>query len=314
MRVENLMGEPCYKILLVEDNEDHVYIFKTFLSADKSISLEPVVAACLDEAINLIRGNHFDLVLLDLMLPDSKGINTFVKLHYQYPEIPVVVITSLNDSELGIKAAQLGAQDYLIKEEINSDLLRWAILFALGRHGKDENLRKQALIDELSQLYNRRGFISVFQQYLKIAQREGQNLLLIMVDVDGLKSINDTYGHLEGDRAIIDTGKILKSTFRGCDLVGRTGGDEFVVLAVQASDENAQTLRERLQNKNDQDNSTNANFILSLSVGVTRFDPQVKIAFETLLAKADDDLYDQKRRKHRLKSGGENLYSGCYKN
>jgi two-component system cell cycle response regulator len=300
------MGEPCYKILLVEDNEDHVYIFKTFLSADKSISLEPVVASCLDDAISLIRGNHFDLVLLDLMLPDSKGINTFIKLHYQFPEIPVVVITSLNDSELGIKAAQLGAQDYLIKGEINSDLLRRAILFAIVRHEKDENLRKQALIDELSQLYNRRGFISVFHQYLKIAQREGQNLLLIMVDVDGLKSINDTHGHLEGDRAIIDTGKILKGTFRGSDLVGRIGGDEFVVLAVQASDENAQALRERLQNKIDQYNSTNVNFTLSLSVGITRFDPQVNTPFETLLAQADDDLYDQKRRKHRLKSGGEN--------
>jgi two-component system cell cycle response regulator len=260
----------------------------------------------LDDAISLIRGNHFDLVLLDLMLPDSKGINTFIKLHYQFPEIPVVVITSLNDSELGIKAAQLGAQDYLIKGEINSDLLRRAILFALVRHEKDENLRKQALIDELSQLYNRRGFISVFHQYLKIAQREGQNLLLIMVDVDGLKSINDTHGHLEGDRAIIDTGKILKGTFRGSDLVGRIGGDEFVVLAVQASDENAQALRERLQNKIDQYNSTNTNFTLSLSVGITRFDPQVNIPFETLLAQADDDLYDQKRRKHRLKSGGEN--------
>jgi two-component system cell cycle response regulator len=299
------MGEPCYKILLVEDNEDHVYIFKTFLASDKSISFEPVVAASLDEAINLIRDNHFDLVLLDLMLPDSKGINTFISLHCQFPEIPVVVITSLNDSELGIKAAQLGAQDYLIKGEINSDLLRRAVLFALVRHEKDENLRKQALIDELSQLYNRRGFISVFHQYLKIALREDQNLLLVMVDVDGLKLINDTFGHLEGDRAIIDTGKILKSTFRGSDLVGRIGGDEFVVLAVQASDENAQALRERLQNKIDQYNSTNENFTLSLSVGIKRFDPQIKVSFETLLAQADNDLYDQKRRKRRLKSGGD---------
>jgi two-component system cell cycle response regulator len=299
------MGEPCYKILLVEDNEDHVYIFKTFLASDKSISFEPVVAASLDEAINLIRDNHFDLVLLDLMLPDSKGINTIISLHCQFPEIPVVVITSLNDSELGIKAAQLGAQDYLIKGEINSDLLRRAVLFALVRHEKDENLRKQALIDELSQLYNRRGFISVFHQYLKIALREDQNLLLVMVDVDGLKLINDTFGHLEGDRAIIDTGKILKSTFRGSDLVGRIGGDEFVVLAVQASDENAQALRERLQNKIDQYNSTNENFTLSLSVGIKRFDPQIKVPFETLLAQADNDLYDQKRRKRRLKSGGD---------
>ena len=127
-------------------------------------------------------------------------------------------------------------------------------------------------------------------------------LLLFMVDVDGLKTINDTYGHIEGDRAIVDTGRVLKDTFRTSDLIGRIGGDEFIVLAVQASDKNISGIRKRLQDNLDGYNSTNNKFELSLSVGITPFDPQEDVLFEELLEMADLDLYDQKRQKRGMKS------------
>jgi len=296
-RGDILMEEPSYKVLLVEDNEDHIFILKSFLSMIENVSLELSVVPLLEDALTRIRENHIDIVLLDLMLPDSKGLDTFNKFHQRFPQVPVVVTTALNDAELGMRAVQLGAQDYLIKGDINSNLLSRSILFALVRHEKDENLRRLALIDELSQLYNRHGFLSVYQQYLKMARRDNKNLLLFMVDVDGLKMINDTYGHLEGDRAIADSGKILKITFRSSDLIGRIGGDEFVVLAFQASDKNVKGIRDRLQENLDQHNRTNPNFRLSLSLGVTTFNPHDEVLFEELLARADEDLYDQKRLK-----------------
>ena len=297
-----LMDKPRYKILLVEDNEDHVFILQSFLSMIDAFSLDPVVVPKLEDAFGQIKSDHFDIVLLDLMLPDCKGMETFNRLHHHFPQVPIVVTTALNDAELGVHAVQQGAQDYLIKGEINNKVLSRSILYALVRHEKGENLRKLALIDELSQVYNRRGFISVYQQYVKIARRDNMTLLLFMVDVDGLKTINDTYGHIEGDRAIVDTGRVLKDTFRTSDLIGRIGGDEFIVLAVQASDKNISGIRKRLQDNLDGYNSTNNKFELSLSVGITPFDPQEDVLFEELLEMADLDLYDQKRQKRGMKS------------
>lgn len=298
------MAEPKYKVLLVEDNEDHIYIFQTYLSLVENVSIESVVVPRLEDALKLTRDDNFDIVLLDLMLPDSKGLDTFTKFYHRFPDIPVVVITALNDSGYGTQAVQLGAQDYLIKGDINSNLLNRAILYALIRHEKDESLRQLALIDELTQLYNRRGFLSVFHQYLEIARREDKDLLLLMVDVDGLKVINDSLGHLEGDRAIIDTAKVLKETFRSSDLIGRIGGDEFVVLAVQASDKDVIGIRMRLQENTDKYNQRNPDFTLSLSIGIIAFNPKDDVIFEVLLEQADEDLYHQKRQKRKEKSGG----------
>jgi diguanylate cyclase (GGDEF)-like protein len=286
-----------YKVLLVEDNDDHAHLAINYLSMVETITLETERASDLKDAIECCQEEDYDIVLLDLMLPDSGGLDTFKRFHARYPQLPVVVVSDLNDEALAINAVGSGAQDYLLKGDINPTLLTRAILYALVRHEKDENLRKLALVDELSQLYNRRGFISVFQQSRKLARRANRGLILIMVDMDGLKGINDTYGHQEGDRAIIDTGKILQKTFRASDLVGRIGGDEFAVLAVDASGENPQGIRERLQSQIDRYNRSNPNFNLSLSIGVIKFDPAADLPLETLLDQADQDLYDQKRRK-----------------
>ena len=196
------------------------------------------------------------------------------------------------------------SQDYLIKGDINSNILSRSLVYALIRHEKDENLRQLALVDELTQLYNRRGFLSVFQHYLKIAQRENKDMLLLMVDMDRLKVINDTYGHLEGDRAIADTAGILKETFRSSDLIGRIGGDEFVVLAVQASDKNVRGIEERLQANIDLYNQAAQSFKLSLSVGITSFNPHDDVLFEALLTQADEDLYQKKAQKRKYHSQG----------
>lgn len=291
------MEEPVYKVLLVEDNEDHIFILKSFLSRVEGVSLDLTVVSRLDEALSRVQEEQVDIAILDLMLPDSKGLETFNRFHQYFPQIPVVVTTALNDAELGVRAVQLGAQDYLIKGELNGNLLTRSIQFALVRHKKGESLRKLALIDELSQLYNRCGFVSVLHQYLRMTLRDKKTTLFLMVDVDRLKVINDTFGHLEGDRAIVDTAKILRETFRSSDLIGRIGGDEFAVLAIQANEKDISSLRDRLRAKLDQYNRTNPNFTLSLSVGIIEFEPHEEVEFEELIMQADQDLYAQKRLK-----------------
>lgn len=162
-----------------------------------------------------------------------------------------------------------------------------------------EELRALSLIDELTNLYNRRGFLTLARQQLKMADRMHRGMFLIFADLDDLKEINDSQGHPAGDQALMDVAKIMKDTFREPDILARIGGDEFVVLAIEgASAANAEVLSARFN-----DNLTGFNekghraYPLSLSQGVVRLEPGRLTSIEDLLAQADRLMYEKKRLK-----------------
>jgi diguanylate cyclase (GGDEF)-like protein len=159
----------------------------------------------------------------------------------------------------------------------------------------DRELRYLALTDDLTCLYNRRGFFAAATQQLKLAQRNAQSLLLLFCDVDNLKKINDTYGHAEGDLVLVRTADALEKAFRGSDIIARLGGDEFVVLAQVAPGQTQEVLLRRLEKNLKKSNSGGARYELSLSVGVARFDPKRAISLGELLAQADKAMYEKKR-------------------
>ncbi|MGZ5435849.1 MAG: GGDEF domain-containing protein [Pyrinomonadaceae bacterium] len=162
-------------------------------------------------------------------------------------------------------------------------------------------LQNLSLIDELTGLYNRRGFMAVTEQHLAAIRRNKQVPVILYADLDGLKTINDSLGHHEGDRALKKTGDILKDTFRTSDIVARLGGDEFVVLAAIGQEEVADSLTERLQERFDISNAqANRPYQLSISVGVVHFD-STDTSIEEVTARADRSMYEDKRRKHSLR-------------
>jgi len=166
------------------------------------------------------------------------------------------------------------------------------------RKRAESALRSLSLVDELTGLYNRRGFLAVTEQYLESFQRSDNSLVVLYADLDGLKRINDSLGHLEGDRALMRTAEILKEAFRSSDIIARLGGDEFVLLASVGADESAESLTERLQQKIDLANAQrNRPYDLSISIGVTHFDPDEACTIEELMARADSVMYEEKRRK-----------------
>jgi diguanylate cyclase (GGDEF)-like protein len=167
------------------------------------------------------------------------------------------------------------------------------------RHKAQEELRSLSLIDELTGLLNRRGFLTVAQQTLNLAQRLEGPLLLVFADLDGMKAINDTLGHREGDRALIDAAEILRKTYRDSDIIARLGGDEFTVLAMGTSIKDAAVLARRLQSKIDAQNTRgHRSYHLSISVGVVPYDAKEPQPIADLLARADAAMYDNKRRKY----------------
>jgi diguanylate cyclase (GGDEF)-like protein/PAS domain S-box-containing protein len=167
----------------------------------------------------------------------------------------------------------------------------------------EEELRSLSLVDDLTGLFNRRGFLAVVQQQLKFAQRLKGTFLLMFADVDGLKEINDRLGHLEGDRALQDVADVLRKTFRDSDTIARLGGDEFTILAMGIPGVDSEILVHRLQRQLDAQNATaGRQYHLSMSVGVVPFDPETPEPINELLARADAAMYENKRRKRCMRA------------
>jgi diguanylate cyclase (GGDEF)-like protein len=160
----------------------------------------------------------------------------------------------------------------------------------------EEALRAMALRDDLTGLYNRRGFLVLADQHLKIAQREKKNMILLYADVDDLKYINDTFGHPYGDQALRETAQSIKSTFRKSDVIARIGGDEFVVLAIENTRASPESLMDRLRKKLASFNAQgDRDYQLSLSMGWVYHDHTSPRSLEELIHQADQAMYNQKK-------------------
>ncbi len=158
-----------------------------------------------------------------------------------------------------------------------------------------EALRAISLEDDLTGLYNRRALVVLAEQQLRLAERNARGTVLLYIDVDGLKEINDTFGHQEGDQTLIDVARILRLTFRSSDIIARIGGDEFAVLAPEAKEENGEDLRRRLLDAVDGWNASGDGRALSVSVGVARYEQGSAVDVEALLNAADADMYARRR-------------------
>ncbi len=168
-----------------------------------------------------------------------------------------------------------------------------------ARKNMEEQLRALSLTDELTGLHNRRGFLSVAQQNLFLAKRARLNAALIYIDLDNMKSINDNYGHEEGDRALRTVAAILRRVFRESDVLARLGGDEFVVLHLEPRGE-TQTAQTRLQQTLTEVNDQRVlPYALAMSIGIVHQHPNAHATLEELLALADAQMYEIKRTKRR---------------
>jgi diguanylate cyclase (GGDEF)-like protein len=184
-----------------------------------------------------------------------------------------------------------------IQKRSVSELLMRAVRCAAKQYMLQAELGNLALTDDLTNLYNRRGFQALAERQLKLARRSERAMLLFFIDVNGLKRINDSFGHCEGDLTLKRTATILKNTFRDSDIIARLGGDEFAVLAVQASDRNENSIRARLHRCLNAVNAQEPRFQLSISIGVARFDHRYPTSIRDLMAQADEAMYEQKRNR-----------------
>jgi diguanylate cyclase (GGDEF)-like protein len=219
--------------------------------------------------------------------PDETLDNVF---HGMLREANRELASLLKDVHAGPDTALLNGA----RSNATRNLLLRALQCATKQYMVQAELSNLALKDELTGLYNRRGFLVLADRQLKLARRSDRSLLLFFLDVDGLKKINDTLGHTEGDAALKRMAEALQSTFRDSDLTARFGGDEFAALAIEASGNNEASIRDRLTEYLNLASRKDA-FKFSVSLGTARFDPLKPSSIRELIAQADHAMYDQKR-------------------
>ena len=267
------------------------------LDLQHSKQFQMVHAEGLELAAERLSSQHADVMLVDLEAKQGQGSAFVQAARAAAPDMPIVILAEHEDELLAVDALRQGVQDFLAKGRLDRPTLVRSLRFSIERHRFQKSLQSLSLIDDLTGLCNRRGFIALAGQHLRMIQRKGA-ALLIYLDLDGLKLINDTYGHLEGNRALIVTANILRSSFRQSDILARLGGDEFCVLMTDAGQDSAQQVRKRMQQRTDFVNALSSwRFHLSLSVGIADVPVVHQPSLDDLLRAADALMYEEKRSK-----------------
>jgi diguanylate cyclase (GGDEF)-like protein len=283
---------------LVESDEGYYDELREGLGIAHSGVLELEWVNELSQALGKLTQGGFDAVLLSLDLPDSQGMVTFDRAYAFAPDVPIIVISTEADEEAAVSTVQAGAQDYLVTNEVGPSLIVRSVRHGIERHRLFSALRSLSLIDDLTGLYNRRGFADLGEQYLKLARRSGRGVTMVFLDLDRFKTINDSLGHHVGDRALLKVADILRATFRRSDIIARLGGDEFGVLALEAADESSENLVARLRERViDFNESSPEPYQLSVSIGMAHHDDDPRVRLEDLVTAADAEMYREKHGK-----------------
>lgn len=306
-------------ILIVDDNPDNLRLLAKILESQGYVVRKALNGRM---ALQGVQRDPPALILLDINMPEMNGYEVCQKLKASETsdQIPVIFISAIERLENKVRAFELGGVDYITKPfqeqevlmRVKNQLLiqqqRQQLLEQNQRleHEIQERLRAEAEVrqlsvtDELTGLYNRRGFFLLAEQQLKIARRTQTSYLILFADLDGLKKINDTFGHELGDRIIVDAAKILKQTFREADIIARLGGDEFALFIPNFSGDSSTNFHERLQENIDRFNQQSERAYISISLGIQFGDLNTVFSLEELLAKADQLMYEHKRTKRCL--------------
>ena len=294
------------KILLVEDNPGDARLIKELLLGPTyfGANYQPSQVETLRAATQMCTSDRFDVILLDLNLPDSTGLETLTSLNGMFPQIPIIVLTGLNDMELTMQSVQHGAQDYVTKEECTSQLLTRVVHYAIERKRVEEQFKHLATHDALTELPNRILFYDRLNQAIKRTHRKNTGGLnwrvgIAILDLDNFKQVNDHFGHDSGDKVLRELAPRLRACLRQSDTVARMGGDEFAFILESIRDKTdcllvIQKILDSL-NKPTMINIHGMDYPLSASIGISFFPSDAENA-ESLIKYADIAMYAAKYR------------------
>lgn len=256
---------------------------------------------------NILESNLDSLIVID----------SDKKILYKNPAANKLFLDKIDDLKMdffNMHEINIGTKEIIIRKEDGEEVIADVSISETNWEGQEayllcirditenvrlmEKLRVQSITDELTSLYNRRGFLKLFQKNIKYADRHNKGLALFFVDLDGLKWINDTLSHNDGDMALIETANILKLTFSYNDVISRIGGDEFAIISLDSDPQVAEKKIKKLMiNQEALNNTKKYDFKLSISVGISYFDSASPTSIDELMSQADELMYENKNRK-----------------
>jgi diguanylate cyclase (GGDEF)-like protein len=286
---------PSNQLLLVEDNRSQAAIMEKMLEVG-GIEHEIAHVGTLGEAKEYLAGARVVCIVLDLTLPDAIRLDGLMEIKNAAPEVPVVVVTADDDAARGVKAVQAGAQDYLIKGEMDSAQLSRSVRYAIERGRSELLLAHRALHDALTGLPNRILLLDRLGYALAQSERGEGSVAIFFLDLDGFKGVNDRLGHLAGDALLRGVAARLLAWVRPGDTVSRFGGDEFTVLVREvAGPEEAAQIAERLTEAVGSPISVEGEEVsLTPSIGIA-MGRGIRMP-EAMIERADRAMYSAKRR------------------
>jgi len=282
-------------ILVVDDNPQNLKLLTNTL---RNVGYRVSVAQDGESALSRAKNACPNLILLDIMMPKMDGIETCQQLRNQAKigNIPIIFITALADTKTKLKAFRAGGVDFITKPFIEEEVLaRVNVHIKLDKTLKE--MEKLSITDTLTGAFNRRSAYKILTQQIEIAKREKESFIICYIDIDGLKRINDTHGHLVGDSLIKTVAKFIKNNIRTSDSLFRMGGDEFLIIFPNMNLQNFHSLINRIKKKLEQEKIRNVP--IDFSVGFCEFHGDENVSCETLINKADAKMYKEKLNKKR---------------
>jgi two-component system cell cycle response regulator len=301
------------RILLVEDNPADARLMVEILTDARAGEVGLQHVDRISAALKRLSEQKFDVVLLDLSLPDGSGIGTVERICAANPHMPVIVLTGLEDDALALAAVQAGAQDYLVKGQVDGDGIARAIRYAIERKRLEESMLHLATHDSLTNLPNRRLFQDRMAHALEHARRnrKGRNdkweMVIMLLDLDNFKSVNDTMGHALGDLLLQAVADRLLRSIRKADTLARMGGDEFTLIFENLTGkQDAEILARKIQAVFSQPFQLGDHILeITASIGISLYPCDGEEA-ESLLKYADIAMYIAKRTRNQVC-----FYRGC---
>jgi len=283
------------RVLMVEDNPSDIRLVEEMLAESGASQFSLDHAGSIKHALEHLTQHRYDVLLLDLSLPDGRGLSNVNKIQATAPELPIIVLSTINDEQLALQAVKTGAQDYLVKGRGDAHLLIRAMRYAIERKHVDGRLIYLAHYDALTSLPNRVLFRDRMTRALAHAQRNARRVALLFLDLDHFKTINDTLGHDAGDELLVAVARRLETCVRKNDTVARLGGDEFTAILenIDAADDAAAVAQKIVDTMSRSFRVGGQEFFVTVSIGIALF-PTCGLDHATLIKNADTALYSAK--------------------
>ena len=290
-------------LLAIDDDPGDIELLRRYLEGQSDYTVTLVECSSMAAGRHVLRQQHVDVMILDYLLGADSGLSLLQELRTAGYRQPIIILTGKGDERVAVRAMRSGANDYLVKEDLSSATVSTVLCQVMARYRDDQQrarfeaeLLRMARYDELTGLYNRRYLLDRLREEMLRARRYGSDLCILMLDVDHFKRINDTYGHLVGDKVLADIAGIIRQTIRATDIAGRYGGEEFCIVLTQTHAAGGHRVAERLRERVATHCFTRpagSIFHVTCSIGLTPFD-RCLADREAFLDRADRALYNAK--------------------